>query len=169
LPGYPEAGAGFLSLARFIPFSENRSVDSSLGPLEEINRVIRENRVGDYRSPNLALGMRPMEFGRGSARWSWEVQPPLALNPFGTLQGGYLALFVDELLSTAIGSVLETGEWAVTAEMKLSYLRALRPGALAGSARVIRRSRALAFLEASIAADGQEPAVLATSTWAISR
>ena len=145
--------------------------ESKLAPLESINRLIRENRVGDYLSPNLALGMRPLEFGAGTSRWSWETQPPTVLNPFGTLQGGYLALFVDEMLSTAIGSVLEAFEWALTAEVKISYLRALRPGALIGSARVIRRTRSLAFMEAAIVASGNDagPAVLASSTWSIAK
>lgn len=143
--------------------------ESKPGPLEHINRVIRENRVGDYASPNLALGMRPDEFSRGASKWSWEAQPPSALNPFGTVQGGYLAVFVDEMLSTAIGSVLDSGEWAVTAEVKISYLRALRPGPLSGRARVIRRTRSLAFMEASIMGEGGEVAVTATSTWAISK
>lgn len=140
---------------------------SNRGPLADLNRLIKENRVGEYSSPNLALGMRPVEFGAGTSRWVWHVQPPVALNPFGTLQGGYLAVFVDELLSTAIASVLEEGEWAMTAEFKISYLRALNPGPLAGSARVLRRSRALAFLEAQVESDEGKVALTASSTWAV--
>ena len=143
--------------------------DNALGPLSEINRLIRENRIAEFQSPNLALGLRPLEFSAGRSRWSWETQPPHVLNPFGLIQGGYLALFVDDLLSTAIGSVLEEGEWAVTAETKVTYVRALKPSSLIGEARVVRRSRALAFLEASVAERGGEIAVLASSTWAISR
>jgi uncharacterized protein (TIGR00369 family) len=143
--------------------------EAKLGPVDEINRIIRENRVSEYRSPNLKLGMRPLEFARGSARWAWENQPASVLNPFGTLQGGYLALFIDEMLATAIGSVLEAGEWAVTAEVKISYLRALRPGQLSGSARVVRRTRALAFMEASVSTADGTLATTATSTWAISK
>ena len=143
--------------------------DNVLGPLSEINRLIRENRIAEFQSPNLALGLRPLEFSAGRSRWSWETQPPQVLNPFGLIQGGYLALFVDDLLSTAIGSVLEEGEWAVTAETKVTYVRALKPSSLIGEARVVRRSRALAFLEASVAERGGEIAVLASSTWAISR
>jgi uncharacterized protein (TIGR00369 family) len=137
-------------------------------PLIELNRLIRENRVDDYASPNLALGMRPVEFGPGSSRWVWETQPERAINPFGIVQGGYLAVFVDEILSTAIGSVLEDGEWAVTAELKLSYLRPLRPGRIEGRGRMIRRTRNVAFMDAQISNDSGEPAVLASSTWAIS-
>ncbi len=140
---------------------------SDRGPLTERNRLIKENRIAEYASPNLALGMAPVEFGPGTSRWVWHSQPGSALNPFGTLQGGYLTVFVDELLATAIASVLEDGEWAMTAEFKINFLRALTPAPLAGSARVLRRSRTLAFLEAQVeTADGQI-AVTASSTWAV--
>jgi uncharacterized protein (TIGR00369 family) len=143
--------------------------ESNLGPQESINRLIRENRVDDFSSPNLALGMRPTNFGPGTSRWSWDSQPPSALNPFGTVQGGFLALFVDEMFSTAIASVLDAGEWAVTAEVKISYLRALRPEIITGEAEVIRRTRSLAFMQASVVNQNGEIAVSASSTWAISK
>jgi uncharacterized protein (TIGR00369 family) len=141
----------------------------SPAPLEELNRLIRENRIDDYPSPNRALGMKPTRFGPGASEWIWENQPDGAINPFGTIQGGYLAVFVDELLSTAIGSLLEPGEWAVTAETKVSYLRATRPGTLKGSARVIRRSRSLAFLHAEVADSEGALLVVGSSTWSIAR
>lgn len=141
----------------------------TLGPLEEINRAIRENRVDDYPQTNRALGMRPVEFGSGTSKWRWMDQPAPVLNPFGTIQGGYVAVFIDELFSTAIGSVLEDGEWAITAEMKISYLRALPPGPLDGTGRVVRRSRTIAFVEAAVITAKGESAVLGSSTWAIQR
>lgn len=138
-------------------------------PLDDINRIIKENRVSDYVSPNLALGMRPLAFGAGTSHWIWEHQPPAALNPFGTIQGGYITVLIDEMLSTAIASVLEEGEWAMTAEFKVSFIRALSPGPWNGEARVQRRTRALAFLEAQITDQAGTVAVTATSTWAIAR
>jgi len=143
--------------------------EGKLAPVDSINQLIRDNRVADVASPNLALGMRPLEFTRGTSQWRWESQPPSVLNPFGMIQGGYLAIFVDEMMGTAIASVLEAGEFAVTAEVKLTYLRALRPGVLSGEARVVRRTRALAFIEASIVNERDEVAVTATSTWAIAK
>jgi uncharacterized protein (TIGR00369 family) len=113
--------------------------------------------------------MAPVEFGAGASRWNWKQQPPAALNPFGTLQGGYLAVFIDELFSTAIASVLEEGEWAMTAEFKINFLRALSPVPLEGSARVLRRSRTLAFLEAEVMSTGGPICVTSSSTWAIMR
>jgi uncharacterized protein (TIGR00369 family) len=144
------------------------SKHKNASPLPELNRIIRENRVDDFRSPNLALGMRPVEFGPGTSFWIWETQPEAAINPFGTIQGGYLAVFVDEILSTAIGSVLEEGEWAVTAELKLSYLRALIPQRLEGRGRMIRRTRAVAFMDADVRNAAGQAAVVATSTRLIS-
>ncbi len=138
-------------------------------PLQHLNRIIREQRVDDFPTPNRALGMRPLEFASGSSRWLWETQPQAAINPFGTIQGGYLAIFVDQIMSTAIGSVLEEGEWAVTAELKLSYLRALEPQRIEGRGRVIRRTRGAAFLDAEVSGAAGEVAVAATSTWIISR
>lgn len=140
---------------------------SNRGPLTERNLLIKENRIREYTSPNLALGMTPAEFGAGTSRWLWNAQPPAALNPFGTLQGGYLAVFIDELLSTAIASVLEDGEWAMTAEFKINFLRALTPAPLTGNARVMRRTRTLAFLEAQIETADGKIAVTASSTWAV--
>jgi acyl-coenzyme A thioesterase PaaI-like protein len=48
------------------------------------------------------------------------------------VQGGYLAVLIDEMFSTAIASVLEMEEWAVTAEFKINFLRALNPQPLNG-------------------------------------
>ena len=138
-------------------------------PLTELNRLIRDNRVADYSSPNLTLGIRPVAFGNGASRWLWTQQPPAVLNPFGTIHGGYVAVLIDEMFSTAIASVLEAGEWAMTAEFKVNFLRVLDPKPLHGNAHVLRRTRFLAFLEAQITDQNNIVAVTATSTWAIMR
>jgi uncharacterized protein (TIGR00369 family) len=85
------------------------------------------------------------------------------------LQGGFLAVFIDELFSTAVASMLEAGELAMTAEFKVTFLSALTPGRLEGTARVIRRSRSLVFLEAQVAGEDGQAAVTASSTWAVLR
>lgn len=142
---------------------------SPLRALSEINQIIRENRVADYATASRAFGMRPVEFGPRASRWEWYEHPAQILNPFGTIGGGYIGIFVDEMFSTAVGSVLEDGEFAVTAEIKLTYLRVLTPGAITGAARVLRRTRALAFMEATVVSATGELAATASSTWAISR
>jgi uncharacterized protein (TIGR00369 family) len=143
--------------------------ESSRSPLIELNQLIKDNRVSEYSSPNLALGMRPVVFGAGTAQWVWEQPPPNTLNPFGTVQGGYVAILIDEMFSTAIASVLEGAEWAMTVEFKVNFLRALNPKPLHGEARVLRRTRFIAFLEAQITDQSGAVAVTASSTWAIAR
>jgi uncharacterized protein (TIGR00369 family) len=156
-------------LRKFSEASRAVGNQDTIAPLRELNRIIRENRTGEYRSPAMELGFAPLEFAPGASRWRWEQQPPTVLNPFGTIHGGFLGVFVDELFATAIASVLEDGEWAMTAETKISHLRALYPGPLSGHGRVVRRGRTLAFLEAEVCdADGRS-AVRASSTWSISR
>ncbi len=137
--------------------------------LAKLNRLIKDNRVAEYSSPNLALGMRPLAFGAGTSQWLWEQQPPTTLNPFGTVQGGYVTVLIDEMFSTAIASLLEEGEWAMTAEIKINFLRALNPKPWRGGARVLRRARSIAFLDAQITDQNGTVAVTATSTWAIAR
>jgi len=149
--------------------SDESAATRRLGPVEEVNRQVRENRVDDYRTPNRALGMRPVAFEKGTSRWTWSGQPESVLNQFGLIQGGYIAVLIDELFSTSVASVLDDGEWAVTAETKITYMRALRPGPIDGVGKVIRRTRSIAFLEATVSANGAgEPAVVASSTWSIS-
>jgi acyl-coenzyme A thioesterase PaaI-like protein len=55
----------------------------------------------------------------------------------------------------------------MTAEFKINFLRALAPASLMGSARVMRRTRTLAFLEAHIETEDGQGAVTASSTWAV--
>jgi len=148
--------------------NESDGPNSSL-PVTRLNQIIRENRIADYESPALALGMRPTGFEQGESHWSWSAQPPLVLNPFGMIGGGFIAVFVDELCSTAIASILEEAEWAVTVETKISYLRMLRPGPVSGVGRVLRRGHSIAFLEARVIAADGSAAALASSTWSISR
>jgi|SRR5689334_3912622 len=143
--------------------------ESSRSPLTELNQLIKDNRVSEYSSPNLALGMHPVVFGAGTAQWVWEQPPPNTLNPFGTVQGGYVAILIDEMFSTAIASVLEAAEWAMTVEFKVNFLRALNPKPLHGEARVLRRTRFIAFLEAQITDQSGAVAITASSTWAISQ
>ncbi len=57
----------------------------------------------------------------------------------------------------------------MTAEFKVTFLSALTPGLLHGSAKVIRRSRSLAFLEGQVTAENGTAAVTASSTWAVLR
>lgn len=84
-------------------------------------------------------------------------------NPQGTLHGGVIATVMD----IAAGHLLQhvTGAGGATLEMKLQFLRPVRPPTATCEGRFLRRGKSVAFLEARMwDAEGQL-AVVATSTW----
>jgi uncharacterized protein (TIGR00369 family) len=142
----------------------------SLAALDELNRAIRANQVAEVtRVLGREPGMCAVELARGTSRWRWAPQDERARNPFGLVWGGYLAVFVDALLSSAIGGVLEPGELATTADLRLEFLRPAKFAAMNGEGRVVQKGGRVAFVEATISAEQGEALVRATSTWTVLR
>jgi len=84
------------------------------------------------------------------------------LNPAGVIQGGILASMLDEAMGPVAAAVSGGEVFAQTLEMKVSYLRAARPGAIFGEGRLVQRGREILFLEGRLTdAEGR---VLATAT-----
>lgn len=139
-----------------------------LTPLEKLNQALRENRPEDYVSPlHTALGMRPLQFGPGSSVWEWNAVQEHVLNPFQLIAGGYLTVFADEVLGSAIGSVLEGGEFATTAELKISFLKPAAKGLVRGEGKVLRKGKRVAFVEATITNAQGDMVAKVSSTWTI--
>ena len=76
-------------------------------------------------------------------------------------------MFADELMASAIGSVLDTGELATTAELKISFLKPVAKGLLRGEGKVLRKGRRVAFVEARITNAKDDLVGLVTSTWTV--
>ena len=108
-----------------------------------------------------------MAFGSGTSRWVWDATQARVLNPFGTVSGGYLTVFADELLGSALGSVLAPGEFATTAELKISFLKPVRPGTLHGEGKVVRKGTRVAFVEATIRTADEDLVGTVSSTWTV--
>lgn len=72
----------------------------------------------------------------------------------------------DEQYPEAAFAALEFGP---TLELKVSFLRAARPGRIVGEARVVHRTRSIAFLEGRLFDAAGEPVAAATSTVRIQR
>jgi len=139
-----------------------------LSPLEKLNQALRENRPDDFVTErHHALGMRPVQFGPGTSLWEWEATQESVLNAFGYIAGGYLTVFADELLGSAIGSVLDAGELATTAELKISFFKPVAKGLLRGEGRVIRKGKQVAFLEVTIKNTKDEIVAMVSSTWTV--
>ncbi len=86
------------------------------------------------------------------------------LNPAGVVQGGILASMLDEAMGPVTAAVSGGEVFAQTLEMKVSYLRAARPGPILGEGRIVQRGREILFLEGRLSdAEGRSLAV-ATAT-----
>ena len=141
-----------------------------LAALVELNRAIRENRVDEVtRALAHEAGMRALACAPGRAQWAWQPSDERVRNPFGFIHGGYLAVFVDALLSTAIGTVLEDGELATTADLRLDFIRPAPHAAMRGEAHVVQKGSRVAFVEASVFSTEDELLVRAASTWTVLR
>ena len=139
-----------------------------ISPVEKLNAALRENRPEDYLTDaHREIGLRPIRFSPGRSAWEWNATLPRVLNPFGYVAGGYLSVFADELLSSAIGSVMDEGEFATTAELKISFLKPVKKGLVSGTGTVLRKGQRVAFVEATITNEKDEVVATVSSTWTV--
>ncbi len=98
------------------------------------------------------LGYGPGWFvfqGRPSARF---------FNPMGTIHGGWIATILDSALGCCVQTTVPAGSAYTTAELKVSYLRALTPAVplVRAFGQVINAGKRLGFAEARLlGADGK--------------
>jgi acyl-CoA thioesterase len=136
--------------------------------LEQLNQALRDNHPDAYVSTlHRELGLQPVRFSPGVSHWEWDATQARVLNPFGYVSGGYLTVFADELLASAIGSVLEPGEFATTAELKISFVKPAPKGQLRGEGKVLRKGRRVAFVEATIRTADDDLVGVVSSTWTV--
>jgi uncharacterized protein (TIGR00369 family) len=95
--------------------------------------------------------------------------PEAFLNPFGAIQGGFLAAMLDDTLGPALAATLGPGDSAPTSDLHVQFLRPALPGRLVGRGRIVRRGRDVGFLAGELVdGDGRVVAV-ATATAQIRR
>jgi uncharacterized protein (TIGR00369 family) len=78
--------------------------------------------------------------GRPSARF---------MNPMGTIHGGWIATLLDSAVACAVHTTLPAGVGYTTAELKVSYVKALTPAVrlVRAEGRLIHAGRKLGFAE----------------------
>jgi uncharacterized protein (TIGR00369 family) len=86
------------------------------------------------------------------------------LNPAGVVQGGILASMLDEAMGPVTAAVSGGEVFAQTLEMKISYLRAARPGPIFGEGRIVQRGREILFLEGRLTDTEGRALAAATAT-----
>jgi uncharacterized protein (TIGR00369 family) len=92
---------------------------------------------------------------------------PFMLNRGGNVHGGIIASLADSTIGSLINKSLPSGKRAVTAEMKVNYLRPGRGKELVSRARLIHRGQRLAVGECEIFDDRGKRIALSTATFYI--
>ena len=104
------------------------------------------------------IGMRVVERGEGSAVLEWEAQEQYGF-PTATgqvIHGGMVTTILDSAMGGACWSVLGEGEVFLTADLRVEFYRATRPGLLRAKGTVVKRTSRLAFCAAELYdADGR--------------
>src|SRR6185436_12528351 len=99
--------------------------------------------------PGLKISIRDVSYEAGSVTLDFEVDRSLA-NQLGSVQGGVVATMLDACIGMA-GTIKSGGVLAMPcAEMKVSFVRPVPPGALVGRGETIRLGKTIAFIEASL-------------------
>jgi uncharacterized protein (TIGR00369 family) len=91
------------------------------------------------------------------------VRPDM-LNGVGWLQGGMLVALADEAMALALYPLLEKNEGIATIAESTSFIRGVRKGVILAEARVIRKGRRVAFMEAEVLADDGEKTLLSRTS-----
>ena len=96
------------------------------------------------------IGVQDIDAADGNARIELTIDEH-TVNPRGAFHGGVAYLLCDMACYAALLSVLSEGENAATHDLHVSMLRAAKLGErVVASAKVIKRGRNIAFMEATL-------------------
>lgn len=111
------------------------------------------------------VGIEMMRCEDGECSTRLEIRDEL-LHGGGVVQGGVPFTMCDSAMAQALRSSLEPGQGSATIEVKISFLEAVREGTLVCEARMVRRGKRVAFLEAKVT-EGDRLVATATGSFAI--
>lgn len=115
-----------------------------------------EDETAPRLSRTLGLRRSSPEPGRGVVEWDAPPEYGFPTRSGHIIQGGIVATVLDSAMGAATRSILERDAAFLTADLRLEFLRATRPGALRAEARVVRGGRRVIFCAAELFdADGE--------------
>jgi acyl-CoA thioesterase len=99
----------------------------------------------------------------GRAVLTMTVRPDMH-NGVGWLQGGMLVAIADEAMALALYPLLEKNEGIATIAESTSFIKGVRKGTIRAEARVVRKGRRVAFMEAEVWVDEGEKVLLSRTS-----
>jgi uncharacterized protein (TIGR00369 family) len=120
--------------------------------------------LGRQANPFFCLtGIDIVDAEPGKAVLTMPVRPDMH-NGVGWLQGGMLVAIADEAMALALYPLLEKNEGIATIAESTSFINGVRKGTILAEARVIKKGRRVAFMEAEVWADNREKTILSRTT-----
>lgn len=95
------------------------------------------------------LGVEPVAVGEGRITTVLALQPR-HMQHMGQAHAGVMTSLADHSMGAAAQTLAAPGHWALTAELKVSCLRAGKGARLVCAAQVIKPGRTLSFTEAEV-------------------
>ena len=95
------------------------------------------------------LGIHFTEVGGGTAHCVLDITSH-HFHPGGVVHGGVAYSMADSAMAICLLDTLDDAHQCATIEIKISYLSAVREGRLRCQARVIKKGKRIAFMEAEI-------------------
>src|SRR5437879_8831644 len=89
---------------------------------------------------------------------------PQHANPMGTLHGGILCDIADAAMGMAFASTLAPEESFTTVELKINFFRPVWEARLRAEGKVVRRGRAIGYVECEVTDEGGQLIAKASST-----
>jgi len=120
----------------------------------------------DGRSANpffCLMGIDIMKAEPGIAALTMPVRPDMH-NGVGWLQGGMLVAIADEAMALALYPLLEKSEGIATIAESTSFIKGVRKGTIIAVARVVKKGRRVAFMEAEVWVDDGEKILLSRTS-----
>lgn len=90
--------------------------------------------------------------------------PQAFTSPRGSIQGGFVAAMVDEVIGIPVLVKSGGANAPLTLELSVTYIQPVMPGRIYGEGQIVRMGRNIAFLEAQLYDKTGKLLVKATST-----
>lgn len=124
----------------------------------------RIKKDGRQANPFFCLtGIDIVKAESGTAVLTMPVRPDMH-NGVGWLQGGMLVAIADEAMALALYPLLEKNEGIATIAESTSFIKGVRQGTIRAEARVIKKGRRVAFMEAEVWGEDGEKVLLSRTT-----
>jgi uncharacterized protein (TIGR00369 family) len=160
-------------LSKFKPHGEFTGIDRPKAilillylksPKGDMSYLEKIRSLGREANPFFCMtGIDIMTSEPGAAVLLMPVRPDMH-NGVGWLQGGMLVALADEAMALALYPLLEKNEGIATIAESPSFIRGVQTGTIIAEARVIRKGRRVAFMEADVWADDGKKTLLSRTS-----